>query len=1204
MRKHLTLLLTGLLLFTAVGSAQQLSQITGSVTDPSGALVVGAALKLESLTKGTTREEVSDKEGRYHFLQIAPDRYRITAKAAGFSDLVVNEVVVQVATPSTVDVKFEKVGAVAEVVSVSAEAVQVNTTDATLGNAIGAQPILQLPSFARNVAGLLALQPGVTVFGNVNGGKSDQGNVTLDGVDVNDQMERSAFTSVLRVTLDSVQEFRTTTTGANADQGRSSGAQVQLVTKSGTNDYHGSLYWYNRYTGLAANNWFNNSSGVKRPKLLINIPGGSIGGPIQKNKLFFFANWEQRNDRSAANVTRTVPSANLRNGIVSYRNAAGTRINLTPDDIKTRIDPLGIGVNQEVLKVFNSYPASNDTSLGDGINFQGYRFTAPQALKWNTYTTRFDYQLNAQNNLFVRGQLQNDRSTGTPQFPGDQPNSVALTNSKGIAAGWNSVLTNNIVSTFRYGFTRLSRETTGIQSAPAVSFRNLSDRYGLTTGISRQIPLHQFSEDMSWTKGKHAIQFGTTIRLISNQSNNFGRSFHSATTNVSWLKGTGADLQPADLSSGDRTAYNDSMMALLGIVSQGSARYNYTIDGSVLAVGAPIQRNFKNEEYEFYGQDTWRVNRKLTVTYGLRWSLTPPIHEANGVQISTNISMSDWFNKRGALADQGLSQEAAGRITFIRADDPAARPIYPFRKGNLAPRIGIAYSPDAANGFTKFLFGGQGKTSIRAGWGMYYDVIGQPLARTYDASAFGFATDLVNQSGSLTAATAPRFTGIYSLPTALIRPAPKGGFPIQFPSAGTGSFAITNTIDDQLQTPYTMNMNFSLGREFKDGLFIQGSFVGRQSRKSLLNRDLAMPTNLIDPKSGQSYFEAATVMARLVKAGAAVGNVPKVPFFENFYGNLATGSETASQQVFRAYRFYPNDWTSGLSDLDQYCDPDCSRLGPNAMMNPQFSALSAWSSVGGGNYYAMQWTVRKRFTQSLQFDFNYTYSKSTDLASVEENSGSFSGFLINSWNPGQRRAVSDYDQRHIYNAFWVWETPFGRGKKYASGINRGLDALIGGWQISGIWTQSTELPVSVGNGRNWPTNWNITGYGTPVTGINTPSTKTKNAPAVSGAGGPNLWANPAATVGEWDYTLPGQTGSRNTVRIDGRANWDMAFGKRVIMPYKESHSVQFRWEIFNIFNMVRFGGVDIGRTGTANWGKYSSQANTPRQMQIALRYEF
>ncbi|HUQ90549.1 MAG TPA: carboxypeptidase-like regulatory domain-containing protein [Bryobacteraceae bacterium] len=1182
--------------------AQQLAQLSGIVTDPSGATVEGATVQLESQSKGLRlREVTTGRDGRYAFPQISPDRYRINATAKGFTAVTVADIAVLVATPATVDIAFEKVGTVTESVTVSAEGGQVNTVDASLGNAITNATILQLPSYARNVAGLLMLQPGVNQFGNVNGGKSDQANITLDGIDVNEQQTRQAFTSVLRVTLDSVEEFRTTTTNSNSDQGRSSGAQVALITRSGSNELHGAAYWYHRNTITAANGFFNNLSGVKRPKLLINIPGARVGGPIRKNNLFYFLNWEERWNRSEENASRTVPSVELRQGIVQYRNSRNALIPLSPQQVR-ETDPRRIGPNAAVLQHFNTYPLPNDTTLGDGLNFLGYRFTAPLQASYPTYIAKFDYQAAANHNLFVRGQLQNDRSTSAPSFPGDPPQSVFLTNGKGLALGYNAILTSNLVSTFRYGLTRYSRESTGSQSASAISFAGLSDRSALTTGLTRKMPLHQFSEDMSWNRGRHSLQFGAIARLVSNQSRNFLKSFHAAYTNVNWLRGTGSEIIPTEVPAVNRPAFGNAIMAVLGIVSEVDASYNYTIDGSVLPVGAPVVRDFRNEEYELYVQDSWHPLRNLTITAGLRWSLMPPVHEANGVQVSTNIPLGDWFNLRGQLADEGRSQEEAGRIVFIRADDPKARPLYPYHKKNFAPRLAIAYSPSSGSGWRKFLSGGPGKSAIRAGWGMYYDLIGQPLARSYDLSAFGFATTLSNPAGRLTATTAPRFTGVFDLPASLIQPAPKGGFPVEYPA---DAFAITNSIDDKLKTPYTMNMNFSIGRDFGRGWFVQGSYVGRMSRRSLIRRDLAMPTNMTDPASGQTYFEAATQMARLVNQRAPITAVPQMPFWESMFGNLRTTvpARTASQVVYTVARLYPNDFMSALADLDEFCDPDCGRLGPNMMMNPQFSSLSGLSSIAGGNYHSMQWTLRKRFSAGLSLDFNYTLSKSQDLASDDEIGGEYDGFLVNSWNPSQLRGVSDYDQRHIWNLFWVYELPFGRGKPIASNVNRVMNHVIGGWQFSGIWTQSTELPVSVGNGSYWTTNWNLTSYGTPI-GAVTPTTKTKNAPAVSGVGGPNMWLDPTATLAEWQFTLPGQTGSRNTLRQDGRSNFDFNLSKRFIMPYRENHSIQFRWETFNVFNQVRFGSPDLGRGSTATWGKYRAQANAPRQMQFALRYEF
>ncbi len=265
--KKLLISLISLLSINMALFAQATTQVSGLVTDPTGAVIPNASLELQNVETGLKRTATSDAGGAYSFVQVIPGQYRISATATGFRTTTINDVRLLVANPATVNVKLE-IGQVSESVSVTAEAVQINTTDASIGNAIGTKPIMQMPLNARNIVGLLALQPGV-VFTNdddtdsrngaVNGGKSDQANVTLDGVDVNDQMDRYAFTSVLRMTPDSVQEFRVTTMNANADSGRSSGAQVQLVTKSGTNDLHGALYEYHRNTVTTANNFFNNS---------------------------------------------------------------------------------------------------------------------------------------------------------------------------------------------------------------------------------------------------------------------------------------------------------------------------------------------------------------------------------------------------------------------------------------------------------------------------------------------------------------------------------------------------------------------------------------------------------------------------------------------------------------------------------------------------------------------------------------------------------------------------------------------------------------------------------------------------------------------------------------------------------------------------------------------------------------------------------
>jgi hypothetical protein len=1241
----LSLLLSGMLF-------GQTTSITGTVMDPSGAVVPTATVTITNLNTGATRTDVADSQGRYTIAQVTPGPYKISAKAPGFAEASIARVELLVNQPATIPIRFEKVGATSETVQVEGAVEQVNTTDASIGNAIGTRAIIEMPMYARNVAGLLAFQPGVTSFGSfgaqnldfrsgsVNGGKSDQSNITLDGADCADQNSRQAFTCVLRVTLDSVEEFRTVTTNGDAATGRGSGADVALVTKSGTNELHGSLYEYRRGTETAANSFFNNRSGVRRPPLLINIFGGSAGGPIKKNKLFAFINYEGRRDASAVSVTRTVPTETLKQGIIQYHNTAGQLVQVGPSQIQ-QIDSAGIGVNPTALKDLQRFPAGNNSQVGDSLNTTGFTFNAPGHSVQNTYIAKFDYHATDRHSLFVRGNLQNDSAdngpANAPQFPGLPANSVTLANSKGLATGWTGVLTPTLVSTFRYGFTRAGTQSTGVLTGNYEWFRGYDTPFGTSTGLARIVPVHTFSEDVSWNHGGHDFRFGAIVRLISNSSISYRHSFSSASSNPSWLKGSGLDLSPASLglSKGDTTSFQYAMGALLGLEVQGNANYNYLVDGTLIAPGKPVGRDFVNHEGDLYAQDTWKVTRKLTLTAGIRLSLAPAVYEANDQQASTNLPIADWLAKRQILADQGLSQTGAGLITFIPVGQ--GRPMYPYHK-NWAPRLGLAYSPNADSGLSKFLFGGAGKTSIRAGAGMYYDVIGQPLAQLFNSTAFGLASSLTSPPNILTSAEAPRYSGFYGVPSAIVPPPPPGGLPRTYPTSGAGSFAITNSIDDRLKAPYTINLDFSIGREFGHGFFIQGAYVGRLSRRSLVNQDLAMPTNLRDPKSGQTYFQAMTQLATLLDLqGVSIANLPKIPFFENMWSHAAGNGLTATQVWANDYRnnSNPGDFTNTLNNADNAanCNPGgtlfnskgnvdamaCGDQGPWMIFNPQFSALSAYSSIGLGDYHAMQWTIRKRFSGGLLFDLNYTWSKSIDLGSTGEagvcnptcdpSTASYSGFIQNTWNASQMRAVSSYDTTHAVNAYMVYQLPFGRGMKFGGGMNRVLNAFVGGWQISGTYRQTTGLPFSIGNGQRWPTNWEVSDIATPNGNPMPAVVSTGN----SSLGGPNLWQDPRAAFGAFQETLAGQSGSRNTLRGDGFFNIDTGVFKSFAMPYSERHQLTFRWEAYNVTNSVRFDptcggssyGVGCGNILSASsFGKLNTQLGTPRQMQFALRYSF
>src|SRR5215471_6597568 len=543
MRRISLMLAASLLLVVASISSfgqQGQSSVRGIVTDPKGSPIAGATVTLAAPEKNFTRTQVTNTDGAYLFKPVPPGTYRLDVEMQGFKKALISSLQAQVDTPTDVDVQLE-VGNVSETVNItSADAeAPINTTDATIGNTFDSRRISELPLNARNVVGLLSLQPGVTQGGYVNGGRADQANVTLDGVDVNEQQRGldvvtgGAFSSVLRVTPDSVQEFRVTTTNPNADSGRSSGAQVSLVTKSGSNDWHGLLYEYHRNTVTTANDWWNNATNQPRPPLLRNIFGGDVSGPIKKNKAYFFFTYEGFREATSTSVVRTVPNPNsIGQGVVWYQttSAAGfpcgpgnarkclaltqAQINaayLAANGSSPGISTSAVAVLQDAAK---RYPANDFVTTGDLINTAGYRFNARTPTNDNVYIAKFDFNLTDKQQLFFRGTYQNDLVGQAPQFP-DMPAPSTWYHPKGIAAGHTWTINNRLVNNFRYGFTRLSVSTLGDSSLNQISFRNVFAPAPTRTS-TRLTPVHNFVDDVTWLKGNHSIQFGANIRLITN----------------------------------------------------------------------------------------------------------------------------------------------------------------------------------------------------------------------------------------------------------------------------------------------------------------------------------------------------------------------------------------------------------------------------------------------------------------------------------------------------------------------------------------------------------------------------------------------------------------------------------------------------------------------------------------------------------------
>jgi hypothetical protein len=1318
-------LIGSFLAFSTLTSAQSATtSLRGTISDQKGAVVAGATVTLDNQATGFTRSVKTDDQGTYQFLEVPPATYVMTVTASGFATTKRENVVLQVSNPASLNLALQIQGG-SVILDVTGEAPVVNTQDATLGNNFNSRQLIDLPTEGRDPVSILSLQPGVVYIGrnvdvdndsrggSVNGARSDQTNVTLDGLDDNDQLEGYAFQGAMRATLDSLQEFRVTTSNYDAASGRSSGAQVNLVTKSGTNSYHGSLYEYNRPTFDVANDWFNkqaelNSGLPNIPQhILRNTFGGTFGGPIQKDRLFFFTAYEGQRTAEQVQTTRIVATPSMTAGFLKYLCNPSSDTNCTTSNSQIQVDnegylpdlvatltpaqvaaldqgcsangtcPLGPGPNPLIANInggnssalFTHYPTPNSTAGGgDGLNSAAFTFPGNNPTSLNTYIVKLDYKITANGNhsMFIRGNLQNDHEAFPPQFPGLPPDNVMTNNSKGIAGSYTALLRNNLINNFRYAFIRQGVGNTGVNNQDYVTLRGLDDTQAvISPTILVNVPVHNFIDDVNWTRGQHTIQFGTNWRLIHNNRQSNAQNITSAYANLYWMDpsfiaGTGQSLDPdiMDASNGGNypdvdpafgTSYSFAATQVAGLITQVYSVFNQDKFGNPITNGTLIPRHFRNFEGEMYLQDKWNATPNLVVTYGVRYSLLQPPYEATGEQVSPTVSMHQWFENRITNMYQGVVDQP--NLSFdLSGQGNGKAPYWAWNYHNLAPRFAIAYAPHASDGFWHKVFGDAGKTSIRAGYGLYYDHFGEGVVNTFDRQgSWGLTTTISNPAGILDVDTTPRYTGLLgaaNIPASQIAPAPHS-FPYT-PSGDQNTYglAIAWGIDNALKTPYSHVVDFSLTRDLGHNFVLEATYTGRFAHHLLQEIDLSEPLDLVDPQTRMDYFAAAQKLSWAAYNGVPETDpsVTNIQYWQDMFpqaggpsgasgcapGSSTISSPTVTQNIYDLYYCNLGNETLALEDLDAFCFPACSGTGSNntggfvgplgtpfSYYQDQFSSLYGWQTRGNSNYNGLQVTLRHTMAAGLQFDLNYTYSKSIDVGSNAERingfeSGglAFNSQVINAFSPDLWRAPSDFDTTHQINANWIWDMPFGHGRRWGAGSNRFVNGVFGGWGLNGLYRWTTGFPFTVEAGSGWATDFELSGSSILV------GPKPKTGVYYDSTGDAEVFKNPQSIVcacepdslagATFRATMPGEAGERNIFRGPGYFGVDAGLSK--LWNLTEDKTLKFSWEVFNVTNSVRFDAagslINQDLVDITEFGKFNASLTLPRVMQFALRFQF
>jgi hypothetical protein len=1213
------------------------STITGLVTDAQGAAVAGATATLKDKATGQEKTAVTDSEGKYSFSNLNAGNYDLTIAAQGFGAKTFADIKADVTKTVTQDVALE-VGTVTEQVVVTAgDQGLLQTQDATIGNTIENRRVTVLPNINRDATELLALQPGISTTGEATGARSDQSTLTLDGIDVTDNNLGAAFRSVIPTPNEAIEEFRVSTANPNATFGRSSGAQAVFVTKRGGNEWHGSAYEYHRNSALNANTWHNNRTGVPRAFLIDNRFGGTVSGPVFKDKTFFFLLLEGRRSVSSTTSQRLVPTATLKQGLLLFRDAGGAVQTIDP----RTLDPRGLGASPAVLALLNLFPAPNDFSLGDGLNTAGLTKNIPTSQNSELGIMRVDHAFNGNWNFdgsFKAFREINPLAGNATQVDIANGRATAINTQRprSLSLGLTGVLSPRLTNEFRFGWVHdrlaFNRESPvpqvpGVNIALDLAGALLDEPVDVDTQrtrlSARTMNIYQFIDNLTWTKNTHTAQAGFNIRRIDSFDLRVDKVVGSVAFPVAGLGSVSNNLIPAAerpgfIRAADLSRYNQLYAALLGEVE--TITYLATRGGDLEpnAIGTPLITNSKLHAFEFYGADAWRATPSLTINYGVMYSWQTPPTEAEGKQTvavysGTNelINPKDYLRRKFDAASRG--EVFNPDIAYIPINESGRSGAFNIDWKNVSPRFAVAWSPTFREGFWGRLLG-DNDTVFRGGYSLLFDRQNTVQTITIPTLGVGFAqTVAINNARN---AAGQRFrAGVDGpLPLPTLGSADSPIIPAK-PFGETLSFVV----DPFSTVPRSHTINFTVQRSLPGNMVVEVGYAGRLGRNLYQSLNLnQVPYNFRDNASGQTFAEAFDALAAQLRSGTAASAVTAQPWFENLLVNLApaNGSRTralAARQTADIVNGNLNNLFVGSLDV----------LAAQPFNNRQSNELFYRTSIGRSNYHALVATLRKRFSQGLSLDVNYTLSRSLDQAGAVQNTANIQP---NSFNPDAEYVVSAFDQTHNFNTNYVYDLPFGRGKRFGGGASGVVDKLISGWFTSGIFRAVSGTPIYIQQGTQVWGGSQLLGFGSGailLTGANFETGVHSGVPGSNGVGttanpanggtGLNIFADPSAVfngVRRVQISRDERSG-RNALRGLGFWQADMSFGKTTNITEKVRFTLTA--DFINIFNKVNFADPNAAAPSLqtpASFGVLTTQGTSllqninPRFIQFGGRVEF